>query len=81
MEPEVGIEDMEQRSRKVIDELRPYLQAEGADVEFHSLDGTTLHIILRGSQTHCGSLLVLLKLGIERRVLQALPSIESVEVA
>jgi NifU-like protein len=46
-------------------EIRPYLMADGGDVELYDLDGDRVQVILKGACGDCPSSLATLKLGIE----------------
>jgi Fe-S cluster biogenesis protein NfuA len=63
-----------------IDQLRPYLQADGGDVEFVEMtDEGVVYVKLKG---HCGSCphaLMTLKQGIETALREAIPQVTAVE--
>ena len=63
-----------------IDQLRPYLQADGGDVEFVEMtDEGVVYVKLKG---HCGSCphaLMTLKQGIEAALREAIPQVTAVE--
>lgn len=63
-----------------IDQLRPYLQADGGDVEFVEMtDEGVVSVKLKG---HCGSCphaLMTLKQGIETALREAIPQVTAVE--
>jgi Fe-S cluster biogenesis protein NfuA len=61
----------------VLDELRPYLMADGGNVELVELDGPIVKLRLQGA---CGpSSTMTLKMGIERRLREFIPEIAEVE--
>ena len=72
--------DLENRVKKVIDSIRPYLQNDGGDIEFVSMsDEKVVYVELQG---HCGSCphaLATLKQGVEASVKEEVPEIVSVE--
>ena len=72
--------DLENRVKKVIDSIRPYLQKDGGDIEFVSMsDEKVVYVELQG---HCGSCphaLATLKQGVEAAVKEEVPEIVSVE--
>ena len=73
-------EATESRAREILEQLRPYLQADGGDVAFDRIEGETLFIELQGACVGCSSSLMTLKMGIERRITEELPDIKSVEM-
>ena len=71
--------ELQEKVVKVIDQIRPYLQADGGDVEFLELTKENDVIVkLVGSCGHCPFSLMTLKNGIETAVIKALPEIRSV---
>lgn len=73
------IEEQEAKVRKILDQLRPYLQADGGDCEFSHIEGSTAYITLQGACVGCASSMMTLKMGIERRVVEEVEGIEEVE--
>ncbi len=63
----------------VLDELRPYLMADGGNVELVELDGPIVKLRLQGACGSCPSSAMTLKMGIERRLREFIPEIEEVE--
>lgn len=63
----------------VLDELRPYLMADGGNVELVELDGPTVKLRLQGACGSCPSSAMTLKMGIERRLMERIPEIAEVE--
>jgi Fe-S cluster biogenesis protein NfuA len=66
---------------KVLDELRPYLMADGGNVELVELDGPVVRLRLQGACGSCPSSTMTLKMGIERRLREFIPEIVEVEQA
>lgn len=62
----------------VLDELRPYLMADGGNVSVAEIDGATVRLALEGACGSCPSSMMTMKMGIERRLLEAIPEIEEV---
>ncbi|MEL7036652.1 MAG: NifU family protein [Cyanobacteria bacterium J06592_8] len=62
----------------VLDELRPYLMADGGNVEVVELDGPTVKLRLQGACGSCPSSTMTLKMGIERRLREKIPEIAEV---
>lgn len=63
----------------VLDELRPYLMADGGNVEVVELDGPVVRLRLQGACGSCPSSTMTLKMGIERRLRERIPEIAEVE--
>ncbi|MGC9503186.1 NifU family protein [Baaleninema sp.] len=64
---------------KVLDELRPYLMADGGNVELMDIDGPIVKLRLQGACGSCPSSAMTLKMGIERRLREYIPEIAEVE--
>ncbi|MEI6457153.1 MAG: NifU family protein [bacterium] len=72
--------ELEQKVKNVIEQIRPYLQADGGDVEFVEMtEDNTVNIRLLGMCGNCPHSQMTLKNGIETAVKRALPEIKSVE--
>jgi Fe-S cluster biogenesis protein NfuA len=65
----------------VLDELRPYLMADGGNVELVEIDGPIVKLRLQGACGSCPSSTMTLKMGIERRLREMIPEIAEVEQA
>jgi len=63
---------------RVLDELRPYLMADGGNVEVVELDGPIVKVRLQGACGSCPSSTMTLKMGIERKLREAIPEISEV---
>ena len=63
----------------VLDELRPYLMADGGNVELVDIEGPTVKLKLQGACGSCPSSAMTLKMGIERRLREKIPEIVEVE--
>lgn len=64
---------------QVLDELRPYLMADGGNVELVEIDGPTVKLRLNGACGSCPSSTMTLRMGIERRLREKIPEIAEVE--
>ncbi len=69
----------EERVKAVIEEIRPYIQADGGDLEFVSLVGNVVNVRLRGACCGCPGARMTLKMGVEQRMKEVVPEIEAVE--
>lgn len=65
----------------VLDEMRPYLMADGGNVELVEIDGPIVRLRLQGACGSCPSSTMTLKMGIERRLREMIPEIAEVEQA
>jgi len=65
----------------VLNELRPYLMADGGNVELVDIDGPVVKLRLQGACGSCPSSAMTLKMGIERRLREVIPEILEVEQA
>ena len=65
---------------EVLQLVRPYLQADGGDVELVNIteDGV-VQLRLQGACGHCPSSTYTLKMGIEEQIKQYIPDVKSVE--
>jgi Fe-S cluster biogenesis protein NfuA len=63
----------------VLDEMRPYLMADGGNVELVELDGPVVKLRLQGACGTCPSSTMTLRMGIERRLREFIPEITEVE--
>ncbi|KZV27209.1 Nitrogen fixation protein nifU [Dorcoceras hygrometricum] len=63
----------------VLDEVRPGLMADGGNVVLHEIDGLVVVLKLQGACGSCPSSTMTLKMGIETRLRDKIPEIESVE--
>ncbi|MEB3272576.1 MAG: NifU family protein [Prochlorothrix sp.] len=63
----------------VLDQLRPYLIADGGNVELVELDGPIVRLRLQGACGSCPSSTMTLKMGIERKLRDMIPEISEVE--
>ena len=63
---------------RVLDELRPYLMADGGNVEVVELDGPVVKVRLQGACGSCPSSTMTLKMGIERKLREAIPEVSEV---
>ena len=62
----------------VLDELRPFLVADGGNVEIAEIDGPVVKVRLQGACGSCPSSTMTLKMGIERKLKEMIPEISEV---
>jgi Fe-S cluster biogenesis protein NfuA/nitrite reductase/ring-hydroxylating ferredoxin subunit len=70
---------LEARVRSALDEVRPYLESHGGDVELLGIEDHVVHLALQGSCNGCASSTVTLKLAIEDAIHKAAPDVERIE--
>jgi Fe-S cluster biogenesis protein NfuA len=71
--------EIEGRIQKALDQIRPYLQSDGGDISFISLDeNNEVKIKLLGACENCPMSIQTLKLGIESAIKKAVPEITRV---
>ncbi|ATS18513.1 NifU family protein [Synechococcus sp. PCC 6717] len=64
---------------KVLDELRPYLMADGGNVELVEIEGPVVRLRLQGACGSCPSSTMTLRMGIERKLKESIPEIAEVQ--
>jgi len=69
----------EENVETVLDEVRPYLMADGGNVEFVEIDGLVVKLRLQGACGSCPSSLTTMTMGIKRRLMEKIPEILDVE--
>jgi Fe-S cluster biogenesis protein NfuA len=69
---------MFERVKKVLDKIRPSLQADGGDVKLVSVDNDVVKVQLTGSCGGCPFSQMTLKMGIERTLKEEIPEIKEV---
>ncbi len=76
-----GLHPLDVRTRVVqaLEEVRPYLQSHGGNVELLGIEGGVARVRMQGSCDGCPSSAVTLKLAIEEAVMKAAPDLEGIE--
>src|ERR1700683_1904990 len=72
--------DLETRLREALDQVRPYLQSHGGNVELISLTGQAARLRLQGTCKSCASSAVTLELAIRHAIEEACPDLGGFEV-
>ncbi|WJI23484.1 NifU family protein [Thermosynechococcus sp. B0] len=73
------LELSQENVEKVLDELRPYLMADGGNVELVEIEGPVVRLRLQGACGACPSSTMTLRMGIERKLKEAIPEIAEVQ--
>ncbi len=70
---------MEEKVKEVIEQIRPFLKADGGDVEIVEVteDGI-VKVKLTGACGHCPMSTMTLKMGIEKRLKETVPGVKEV---
>jgi Fe-S cluster biogenesis protein NfuA len=76
-----GTEDPGVRARveTILDELRPFINADGGDIRLVSVIDGVVKVRLHGACVGCSSSMYTLQLGIERKLKEEVPGIKMVE--
>lgn len=73
-------EELTVKVKNIIEQIRPYLQADGGDISFVELtEDKVVNVELQGACGSCPFSRMTLKNGVEEAVRKALPEIKSVE--
>lgn len=65
--------------KEAIDQIRPYLQGHGGDIELVSVEhDNTVKVRLQGACSGCPGAIQTLKLGVERILKQKVPQVKAV---
>lgn len=71
---------LEEKIKKVLDSVKPYLQADGGDISYLDVtDDMTVQVQLHGACSSCPMSIQTLKFGVEHALLNAIPEIKNVE--
>jgi Fe-S cluster biogenesis protein NfuA len=69
-----------ERVEAILHRVRPFLQADGGDIQFVSLDGNTANVRLTGACAGCPSAEMTLYLGIEAALKDEMPEFEGLRL-
>lgn len=80
-EPELVSDDvLFGRVDEIIAEVRPFIQSDGGDIELLKVEDSVVYVRLTGACVGCPSSMITLKQGVEVRIREEIPQIESVEM-
>ncbi|MFA8451313.1 MAG: NifU family protein [Bacteroidales bacterium] len=72
--------ELESKVKNVIEQVRPYLQQDGGDIQFVEItEDMVVNVELQGACGSCPYSTMTLKSGVESAVKKAIPEIKSVE--
>jgi Fe-S cluster biogenesis protein NfuA len=66
------------RITAILEQIRPYLQSDGGDVEFVGFEDGRVSLRLQGACTSCPSSIMTLKMGIENALREQVPEVQEV---
>jgi Fe-S cluster biogenesis protein NfuA len=69
-----------ERIEAVLERVRPFLQADGGDIELIAVEGNAATVRLSGMCAHCPSAHMTLYLGIETALRSEMPELEGLRV-
>lgn len=79
MPEENSSQTLEERVNQVLEEeIRPALRMDGGDVELVGVEGSEVRIQLRGACAGCPGAQMTLRMGVEKRLKERIPEVESV---
>jgi Fe-S cluster biogenesis protein NfuA len=70
-----------ERVEAVLDRVRPFLQADGGDIELVDIEGNSARIRLTGMCAGCPSAHMTLHVGVETALREEIPEFETLRVA
>ena len=70
--------DIENRIKEVINNLRPYLNSDGGDIEFIKYEDNIIYVKLSGACSNCSLIDLTLSDGIEAVLMDEIPEIKGV---
>jgi Fe-S cluster biogenesis protein NfuA len=72
--------EIEKKVINVLEQIRPYLQADGGDIKFVNMsEENVVNVELTGACGSCPYSIITLKNGVETAIKKAIPDVKSVE--
>ena len=71
--------ELSEQIEKALDGIRPYLEADGGNVQVLKLEDEVLYLELLGNCGSCPMSTMTLKAGVEEAIIRAVPQIKKVE--
>ena len=72
--------EVEVQIKTILNKIRPYLQQDGGDVEFHEFKDGIVYVKMLGACIGCSSIDITVKDGIEALLLEEVPGVIGVEL-
>jgi len=77
---QVNQNELENKVKNVLEQIRPYLQSDGGDIRFINMtEDNVVNVELMGACGSCPYSIMTLKNGVETAIKKALPDVKSVE--
>lgn len=78
--PNPRIEDkiMRKKIEQVLEKIKPFLQADGGDIELVDVENGTVKVRLTGACGSCPASQMTLKMGVEMRLKEEIPEVQEV---
>ena len=70
--------ELKERIENALNEIRPFLQADGGDISLVSFENEIVKVQLHGTCTHCAINTSTMKLGVESTIKRFAPEIKEV---
>ena len=70
---------MRDRVEKVIEKIKPVLQADGGNIELVDIEDGVVKVRLMGACAGCAGAQMTLKMGVEKALKEEIPEVQSVE--
>ena len=71
-------EELKDRVRKALDEIRPFLKSDGGDIELIDIEDNIVTVRLKGACTGCTVNQMTLKSGVEMTIKKHVPEVKEV---
>jgi Fe-S cluster biogenesis protein NfuA len=72
--------ELENKIKNVLEQIRPYLQADGGDIKYINLtEDNVVNVELTGACGSCPYSIITLKNGVETAIKKAIPAVKAVE--
>ena len=72
-------ENIENKVKETLEEIRPKIQADGGDIELVAVEDGVVKVRLKGACVGCPMSALTLKQGVERTIKNRVPEVKSVE--
>lgn len=72
-------ENIENKVKETLEEIRPKIQADGGDIELVAIENGVVKVRLKGACVGCPMSALTLKQGVERAIKNKVPEVKSVE--
>jgi Fe-S cluster biogenesis protein NfuA len=77
---QVNKNELENKIKNVLEQIRPYLQSDGGDIKYIGLtEDNVVNVELTGACGSCPYSIITLKNGVETAIKKAIPAVKAVE--